>query len=95
VAKETDTEVVVEVDPEAYRLIGESANFEAMIADGNNPGTVRATIRVGYLPNIGHLIARYGGAARVISPEEAKQYVRDYALAALEATPEASNIEAE
>lgn len=95
VAKETDTEVVVEVDPEAYRLIGESANFEAMIADGNNPGTVRATIRVGYLPNIGHLIARYGGAARVISPEEAKQYVREYALGALEATPEASNIEAE
>lgn len=94
VSKETDTEVIVEVDPEAYRLIGENADFEAMIADGNNPGTVRATIRVGYLPNIGHLIARYGGAARVIAPLEAKQYVREYALAALGAAPEDS-LEAE
>lgn len=94
-AKETDTEVVVEVDPEAYRLIGESDEFEGMISKGNNPGTVRATIRVGYLPNIGHLIARYGGAARVISPDEAKQYVRDYALAALGSKPDQDSLEAE
>ena len=94
VAKETDTEVLVEVDPEAYRLVGESSDFEALIADGTNPGTVRATIRVGYLPNIGHLIARYGGAARVIEPEEAKRYVREYARSALDAAPEES-LEAE
>lgn len=93
VSKETDTDVIVEVDPEAYRLIGESAAIEEMVAKGNNKGTVRATIKVGYLPNIGHLISRYGGAARVIAPEEAKEYVRAYAEAALGIAPAESRIE--
>lgn len=95
VSKETDTDVVVEVAPEAYRLIGESAAIEEMVAKGNNKGTVRATIKVGYLPNIGHLIARYGGAARVIEPEEAKRYVREYAEAALGRTPSENDLDSE
>ena len=95
VSKETDTEVLVEVDPEAYRLIGESSTVEDMVSTGHNRGTVRATIKVGYLPNIGHLIARYGGAARVIAPEEAKAYVRAYAEAALGIDSQAAEIEAE
>ncbi|MEY4060422.1 MAG: hypothetical protein RIQ31_84, partial [Actinomycetota bacterium] len=44
---------------------------------------IRATIKVGHLPNIGRLIAKYGGAARVIAPEEARRLVREYALQAL------------
>lgn len=95
VAKETDTEVTLEVDPEAYRLIGESSAVEEMVAKGNNPGTVRATIRVGYLPNIGHLVARYGGAARVVAPEEAKAYVRAYAEAALGHNGSTAGVEVE
>lgn len=95
IAKETDTEVLVEVDPEAYRLIAESADVEALAANGKNAGTVRATIRVGYLPNIGHLIARYGGAARVVAPAEAKKYALDYALMAMGLEASASNDEVE
>jgi hypothetical protein len=35
------------------------------------------------LPNLGKLVARFGGAARVIAPPEAKLIVKNYALAAL------------
>ena len=83
IANETDTEVLVEVDPEAYRLIAESNDVFALVGKHSNQGTVRATIRVGYLPNIGHLIARYGGAARVIAPQEAIDYVAAFAREAL------------
>lgn len=83
VASETDTEVLVEVDPEAYRLIANSTNVIELAGKAKEHGTVRATIRVGYLPNIGHLIAKYGGAARVIEPEEARRHVREYAARAL------------
>ena len=81
VAAVTDTTVTVEVAPEAYRLITE---FQAV----NEPkdvgsGTIRAEIKVGHLPNLGRLIARYGGAARVISPAEARDVVRNYALSVL------------
>ncbi|MEN9288183.1 MAG: hypothetical protein RLZ88_853 [Actinomycetota bacterium] len=83
IANETDTEVLVEVDPEAYRLIAESNDVSAIVAKEGNQGTVRATIRVGYLPNIGHLIARYGGAARVIAPQEAVEHAAAFARNAL------------
>lgn len=83
VEQEQDTEVVVEVDPEAYRLIAHSTNIQELVGKAKEHGTVRATIRVGYLPNIGHLIAKYGGAARVIEPEEARRYVKEYAERAL------------
>ena len=81
VAAVTDTTVTVEVAPEAYRLITE---FQAV----NEPkdvgsGTIRAEIKVGHLPNLGRLIAKYGGAARVISPAEARDVVRNYALSVL------------
>ena len=81
VAAVTDTTVTVEVAPEAYRLITE---FQAV----NEPkdvgsGNIRAEIKVGHLPNLGRLIARYGGAARVISPAEARDVVRNYALSVL------------
>ncbi|MEY4321926.1 MAG: hypothetical protein RL167_654, partial [Actinomycetota bacterium] len=32
--------------------------------------------------------ARYGGAARVVAPEAAKRYVREYALKALGGLPQ-------
>lgn len=95
ISRETDTEVTVEVDPEAYRLIAESDDVEALVASANKQGTVRAVIRVGYLPNIGHLIARYGGAARVIAPEEAKQYVLEFARKAQGSTVALSDAEVE
>lgn len=88
VAEASDVSVTIEVDPEAYRLLGE---FEKVSEPKNvNSGSVRAEIKVGHLPNIGRLVARYGGAARVIAPPEAKELVRQYALKALGVLPEHS-----
>ena len=81
VAAVTDTTVTVEVTPEAYRLITE---FQAVTEPKDiGSGTIRAEIKVGHLPNLGRLIAKYGGAARVISPAEARDVVRNYALSVL------------
>jgi len=83
---EHDTDVVVEVDPEAYELVAEYTQLNTPTSDSN--GTIRVTIKVGYLPNLGHLITRFGGAARVISPAIARDIVHNYALESLgEATP--------
>ena len=81
VAEQTDTTVTVEVMPEAYRLISESQTVNEPKNAGD--GLIRAEINVGHLPNIGRLIAKYGGAARVIAPAEAREIVKNYALAAL------------
>ena len=81
VAEITDTAVMVEVTPEAYRLITEFQTVSEPKDIGS--GTIRAEIKVGHLPNLGRLIAKYGGSARVISPPEARDIVRNYALKAL------------
>jgi proteasome accessory factor C len=81
VAEVTDTTVTVEVTPEAYRLITDFQTVSEPKDVGS--GTIRSEIKVGHLPNIGRLIAKYGGAAKVIAPAEAREYVRKYALSAL------------
>lgn len=85
-ASEQDTKVVIDVSPEAYDLIG---NFNAEILDdlGKDGEIKRIEISVGYLPNLGKLIASYGGAAKVISPQAAREVVRDFALKALGQKP--------
>jgi proteasome accessory factor C len=80
-AAESDTVVTLEVDPEAYSLIFDFKPVE-------EPETVSKTvkrfkIKVGDVRNLGRVIARFGGSARVISPEIARQSVRDFALNAL------------
>ncbi len=80
-ANETDTVVTLEVDPEAYSLIFDFKPVE-------EPESVSKTIKrfkisVGDVRNLGRVIARFGGSARVISPEIARQSVRDFALNAL------------
>ena len=81
VAQKTDTKVTVDVQPEAYRLISEFQN----IAEPKSvqAGVIRAEIHVGHLPNIAKLISKYGGAATVVAPAEAREFVRAYALKAL------------
>ena len=81
VAEITDTTVTIEVTPEAYRLISEFQTLSEPKDLGS--GTIRTDIQVGHLPNIGRLIAKYGGAARVIAPAEARDIVRNYALSVL------------
>jgi predicted DNA-binding transcriptional regulator YafY len=81
IASASDTRVTVEVEPEAYRLISEFKSISEPSSVEN--GRIRAEIKVGHLPNIGRLVARYGGAARVLSPDQARAHVKNYALAAL------------
>lgn len=81
VAGKSDIEVLVEVEPEAYRLIAEVQAIAEPKA--HDSARVRATIRVGHLQNLGRLISRYGGAAKVISPAEAREVVKNYALGML------------
>ena len=93
VAEATDTEVTVEVTPEAYRLISEFQTLSEPKDVGS--GTIRTQIKVGHLPNLGRLIAKYGSAARVIEPAEAREVVRNYALSALGAHPHEPDREVE
>lgn len=76
--KETDIEVTVALMPEAYSLLGEYQQVDEVKVQPN--GEYVAVIRVAYLPNLGRLIARFGGKARVIEPAEARDIVREYAL---------------
>jgi proteasome accessory factor C len=80
-SSETDTVVTLEVDPEAYSLI---YDFKPVEEPESVSKTVkRFKIHVGDVRNLGRVIARFGGAARVISTEIARQSVRDFALNAL------------
>jgi proteasome accessory factor C len=80
-ASETDTVVTLEVDPEAYSLI---FDFKPVEEPENVSKTVkRFKINVGDVRNLGRVIARFGGSARVTSPEVARLIVRDFALNAL------------
>ena len=78
---ETDTVVTLEVDPEAYSLIFDFKPAEE--PEAVSKSVKRFKIKVGDVRNLGRVIARFGGAARVISPEIARQSVRDFALNAL------------
>jgi proteasome accessory factor C len=80
-ANDSDTVVTLEVDPEAYSLI---FDFKPLEEPESVDKTVkRFKINVGDVRNLGRVVARFGGAARVISPEIARQSVRDFALNAL------------
>lgn len=81
ISKDTDVEVIIEVDPEAYSLIdmffGETIGFDKKTM------VKRARLNIGFLPNFGRHVARYGGAARIIEPQAARDLVREFAREAL------------
>jgi proteasome accessory factor C len=79
----TDTEVLFEVDPEAFSLIADyKPDFEIR---GNK--SVQVRISIGQLENLGRIVARYSGKVRVLAPEAARKAVRDFAAAALGELP--------
>jgi len=83
---ETDTIVTLEVDPEAYSLIFDFKPVEE--PESVSEFTKRFKIKVGDVRNLGRIIARFGGSARVIAPESARAAVREFALRAIgESTP--------
>lgn len=79
---ETDTEVTLQVEPEAYSLIYDYKPSEEPI--DIDKYTKQFKIMVGDVRNLGRIIARFGGAAKVIAPAEARTAVRDFALSAIE-----------
>jgi predicted DNA-binding transcriptional regulator YafY len=76
-----DVEVELELAPEAYQLAGlvGAVREPAKVGEEN----IRVTIRLGYLPDLGPLVCRYGTHAKVIGPESAREVVRKFALQAL------------
>ncbi len=90
---ETDTLVTIEVEPEAFSLM---VDFRPV----DEPVTVSEYVKsfkilVGDVRNLGRIISRYGGAAKVVAPEEARAAVRDFALKAMGEIPSAPPEDAE
>jgi proteasome accessory factor C len=78
---EADTLVTIEVDPEAFSLMVDFRPIE-------EPETVsqyvkRFKILVGDVRNLGRIVARFGGTARVIAPDTARVAVREFAMQAM------------
>jgi proteasome accessory factor C len=76
----TDTLVTIRVQPEAYGMI---SDFKATEVREVNETTREIKVKIGDLTYLGRVIARFGGAAKVISPEIARTAVRDFALMSL------------
>ena len=80
-ASNTDIEVVLELAPEAYALAGYFKQVTEPWKAGEE--SITARIKIGYLPDLGPMVSRFGGHAKVISPPEARDAVRRYAQQAL------------
>jgi proteasome accessory factor C len=77
--RDTDTEVLFEVEPEAFGLIADyKPEFEI---SGND--AVQVKIAIGELETLGRIVSRYSGKVRVLAPETARQAVREFAQRAL------------
>lgn len=79
---EKDFEVELELAPEAYKLAG----LVMQLSEPKHVGSenVRVTIKLGYLPDLGPLVCRFGTSARVIGPPEARAVVRKFAQHSLD-----------
>lgn len=82
---DSDTEVLFEVDPEAFSLI---ADYKPDYQISGNQ-SVQVKIPIGQLGSLGRIVARYSGKVRVLAPEVARKAVLDYALKASGQAPNA------
>ena len=78
---ESDVEVVLEVEPEAYSLIQDFRPLQK--PEVVSAHSRRFKVKVGDVRVLGRIISRFGGAARVVSPEHARAAVHRFALDAL------------
>jgi proteasome accessory factor C len=77
--RKTDTEVLFEVEPEAFGLIADyKPDYEI---SGNK--AVQVKIAIGELGTLGRIVSRYSGKVRVLAPETARQSVWEFAQRAL------------
>jgi proteasome accessory factor C len=75
--KENDLEIELELAPEAYTLAGMFRQLKEPEEVGDE--NIRVTIQMSYLPDLGPLICKFAGNARVISPPSAREVVANYA----------------
>jgi proteasome accessory factor C len=80
IPKESDIDVTLELEPEAFSIIGD---YQAVPLSDLPNGNLQVRIKVGNLNTLGPLLARFGGSARVLAPEDARVVVRNFALRAL------------
>jgi proteasome accessory factor C len=80
-SSETDTLVTIEVNPEAYSLMVDFRPVEE--PESVSQYVKRFKILVGDVRNLGRIVSRFGGAARVVAPDSAKVAVREFALKAI------------
>jgi len=79
----SDTEVLFEVDPEAFSLIADyKPEFEIR---GNR--SIQVKIPIGQLDNLGRIVSRYSGKVRVLAPEIARRAVLEFVAKALGELP--------
>ena len=81
--RDTDVEVTLELAPEAYKLAAMFTTIEEPAKSGDE--NIKVKIRLGYLPDLGPLVCRFGVHAKVIAPAEAREVVRQFALQSLSA----------
>ena len=86
-----DFEVVLDLQPEARQLASMAVEVDE-IGDSEEP-VLRVKLKLGYLPDLGPLVTRFGAHVRVVSPVEAKEVVRDFAKKALEANLSFANLD--
>jgi proteasome accessory factor C len=86
-----DYEVVLDLQPEARQLASMAVDVtEIGEADES---ILRVKLNLGYLPDLGPLVTRFGSHVRVVSPIEAQKVVRDFAKKTLEANLSLSNLD--
>jgi proteasome accessory factor C len=77
--RDTDIEVLFEVQPPAFGLIADyRPDYEI---SGNK--SVQVKMQIGDLGSLGRIVARYGGKVRVLAPQAAREAVHEFAQKAL------------
>lgn len=71
----SDTDVVFDIDPEGFGLLADYKPDYPVVGDK----TLRVTIAIGDITNLGRIVAKYSGKVRVIAPPEARKVVFEFA----------------
>lgn len=78
--EDSDTDVVFEIDPEGFGLLADYKPDYPAVGDK----TLRVTIQIGNITNLGRIVAKYSGKVRVLAPPEARKVVFEFANSVLD-----------
>ena len=86
---EQDTELLFEIDPEGFGILADFKPDYPVIGDK----TLRVTIPIGQISNLGKIVAKYSGKVRVLAPSEARLSVANFVNRALGNNPSENAVE--